>query len=163
MKYFLISLLICTTGLSSMAQDKIVLQHQRRSKKQVELSPDYTLRYRLTDKTRHFGKIQSFDASQITIMKYDSSMVSMTIDEIELISDFGYRNTRWLEPFTYVAFGAAMTVGAIPLLWVTGGGDKALEGLEFAGILTAVSAPPLIIGSRAKRYNLKKRWKIEAR
>lgn len=162
MRYLLLLSWMCTLGLSSLAQDKVVLRHRKRSEKQVEISPDQVLRYRLKNKTRHIGKIQDFDIARITLMKYDSSLVTIKIDDIELISDFSYRNTRWLEPFAYVAFGAAMTVGATPLIWVAAGGDKALEGLEFAGILTAFSAPPLIIGSRPKRYKLK-RWQVEIR
>ena len=160
MKGLLILLFIFALSSASQAQSKVVLQHQRRAQKQVEISPDQILRYRLKDKTRHTGRIQSFNISEIVLMQYDSSLVTLPIDEIELISDFGYRDTRWLEPFAYVAFGAAMTLGATPLIWAVGGSEKALEGLEFAGILTAASAPPLIIGSRPRRYKLK-RWRID--
>ncbi|GAB5524897.1 MAG: hypothetical protein Roseis2KO_27690 [Roseivirga sp.] len=149
--------------MTTLAQDKIILQHQKRQRKQEELSLDKSFQYKLNDSTYHFGKIQHFDRKQITIMKYDSSLVSMNITEIELISRFRGQNSRWIEPFAYIAFGAAMTLGATPAIWVAAGGDKALEALEFAGILTAVSAPPLLIGTRKKRYNLKKRWKIEVR
>lgn len=163
MKYFLALSLICTVCLTTMAQDKIILQHQKRERKQKVLSLDKSYQYKLNDSTYHYGKIQSFDIGQITIMKYDSVLVSMKIDEIELITRVKSQNTKWLEPFGYIAFGAAMTVGAIPMLWLIEGGATALGALEFAGILTAVSAPPLLIGWRQERYNLKKRWRIEVR
>jgi hypothetical protein len=139
------------------------MQHQKRAGRQKELSLDKSFSFKLNDSTLHYGKIQSFDPEQITIVKYDSSLVSMEINEIELISRFKSQNRRWLEPFGYIGLGAAITLAATPVIWVADGGEKAVEGLEFAGILTLVSAPPLLIGTRKERYNLLKKWRIEVR
>lgn len=163
MKYFLILILICSTCLTTLAQDKIVMQHQRKARKQKELSLNKSFSFKLNDSTLHYGKIQSFDPQQITIVKYDSSLVSMRINEIELISRFKSQNRRWLEPFGYIGLGAAITLAATPVIWIADGGEQAVNGLEFAGILTAVSAPPLLIGTRQERYNLLKKWRIEVR
>lgn len=163
MRYFLIVFLISTTAFTTIAQDKIILQHQKRERKQKILSLDKPFQYKLNDSTFHYGKIRSFDQEQITIIKYDSSLVSMNIKEIELISRDKTQNRRWLEPFYYIGIGAAMTLGATPVVWATAGGDKAVDALVFAGILTVVSAPAIVAGVRQERYNLKKRWKIEIR
>ncbi len=137
MRCFLILSLTCITGLTTLAQERIILQHQKRQRKREELSMDKSFQYKLNDSTYHFGKIQHFDTEQITIVKYDSSLVSMDINEIELISRFRSQSRRWTEPFAYIGIGAAMTLAATPVVWAASGGDKALDALGFAGILTA--------------------------
>ncbi len=160
MKHFLTLLILCCLFSPALAQGKLMLQHQKRERKQKDFPIEKTFSFKINDSTYHYGQITEFDLESITITRSDSVSARVRISDIEDITRNRMSNQRWMEPFAFFLIGAGMVVAATPVIWIAGGGDKALEGLEFAGILTAVSVPPLWYGSRQERYNLKKKWRL---
>jgi len=160
MKYSLTLLLLCCLFSTSLAQGKLLLQHQKRERKQKDFPFEKTFSFKINDSTYHYGQITAFDQEFITITRSDSVSATVRITNVEIITRDKVANQRWMEPFAYFLLGAGMVIVATPVIWAVDGGDKALEGLEFAGILTAVSVPPLWYGSRQERYNLQKKWRL---
>lgn len=110
-----------------------------------------------------YGKVVRFTESNLTIIGYDSTEVTLNLSEIEMIERDLFPNRKWLEPFGYIAVGAGLALVATPFIWAFDSGEQAVEGLEFAGILAAVSVPPIYIATRKERYNLRKKWRLEVR
>lgn len=89
---------------------------------------------------------------------YDT--LKIPIQQIDYIKAHRYKNRRWVIPFASVA---ALTIGSVfftPLV-------SALKGRETAdklaviqiGIL-AVTLPPVLIGTRKVKYDVRKKWKL---
>lgn len=123
------------------------------------MDKDFTFKY-LVDEYA-YGRVIHFTKTSLTVMKKDSTEVTIDFADIDIIERDIYQNLRWLEPFAFIAIGVPLLIVATPIIWAVEDGETALEGLEFAGILTAVTAPPLLIGLRKERYNLRKKWRIE--
>lgn len=160
MKHFLTLLILSCIASTGLAQETLILQHQKRKRKQKVFPIEKTFSFKINDSTYHYGQITDFDQESITITRSDSVTAKVRIGDVKDITRSKVANQRWMEPFAYFLIGAGMVVVATPLIWIADGGDKALEGLEFAGMLTAVSVPPLWYGSRQERYNLQKKWRL---
>ena len=160
MKHCLSLLFLCCFLSISFAQSKLILQHQKREKKKKDFPIAQEFSFKINDSTWHYGKVTAFDTLNITISRSDGITHQVPMQDIKLITRDRVANQRWMEPFAYFLVGAGMVLAATPVIWAVDGGAKALEGLEFAGILTLVSLPPLWYGSRQERYNLEKKWRI---
>lgn len=123
------------------------------------MDKDFTFKY-LVDEYA-YGRVIHFTKTSLTVMKKDSTEVTIDFADIDIIERDIYQNRRWLEPFIVFGAVAPVMVLATPVVWAVEDGDAALETLQIAGIFAAITAPPLLIGLRKERYNLRKKWRIE--
>ncbi len=89
---------------------------------------------------------------------YDT--LKIPIQQIDYIKSHRYKNRRWVIPFASVA---ALTIGTVfftPLVSAIKGRKTADKmALIQIGIL-AVTLPPVLIGTRKVKYDLKTKWKF---
>ena len=169
-------------------QDNIFLQRREKSDrtKKLKLNREYTIK---THDTTYFSKIVghtdttlSFTKSvkgkdtTYTISQYgktrDTTIVrSLWVDDtvkilftdIEYIQKDWFANRQWLEPFGYLAVGAALGVAILPLAAAFKGVEGVKDWAEFEGIILAVSVPPLVLGTIKTKYDLKTKWSIHTK
>jgi hypothetical protein len=62
-----------------------------------------------------------------------------------------------------VMVGSVLGVALLPVAAIDEGKKGVREWAQFEGVLLAVSVPPLLIGTRQTKYDLRKKWKLVAR
>jgi|GEM_PF-3445830 len=147
-------------SISLFSQEKALeLTHNRRDKvKRIELNTPIVLITLEEDKIK--GVLVDLDEGHLTIKDNNGTENKIELTAIHKIKRDRFDNTRWLEPFGYIAIGAGLALAAVPIVWIFDGGVKALEGLAFAGMLSAVSFPAILIGTSKRGFNVKERWSL---
>lgn len=91
---------------------------------------------------------------------YRTDTIIIAFADIHLLKKDWFNNRVWLTPFAMVAFGAALGIVALPFA-LGNGSERFKNWVEFETILIGVSAPPIFIGSRKSRYDLKNKWNLK--
>jgi len=171
------------------AHEPLVLQHRNKINRHKKLYLDRTYMFKTTD-TTYYSKILSFTDTTVTIKRWirgaetdtihyenylgkkgkDTTIVSgkYVVDTLAIpnshilyIKKDWFKNKEWLLPFGYVALASVMGVVFLPIAALDKGREGVNEWLAFEGMLLAIWIPPVIIGTRATKYNLTKKWKIK--
>ena len=183
--YLTIILLFITTFV--FAQDVIMLQHNSNPKKfkLLDSVSQYIIK---TEKASYKSRIITFTGSTLTVSTdvkagYDTiynynqgfkkaikvgpifirTDIKIAFADITYIKRDLFRNRKWLEPFGYLAIGAGLSTVLLPIAAIDKGSQGVKEWAVFAGILLAVSGPPVFIGTRKVTYNLNNKWSIKTK
>lgn len=170
-------------------QESFVLQHQFKDKKvHFNLKHHYTI---ITEDTTFFTQIIGFtdealliphwkqtgqDTSvtytyhrrkkadttyTMTFPLYEQDTLPILFSDIEMIKKDWFQKRDWLVVFGQMALAGTVAIAITPVVGAVSGAGAMLEMMRSAGICLAISAPPLIIGTRAKKYDLRKKWSIK--
>jgi hypothetical protein len=147
---------------------RIILQHRFKEKKHKHLSSnkDYTF---ITNKGEFFDyKIVGFNDTLLVIKNYqlDSTMI-ISFNDILLIKR-NWFEMNWLkknevlaECLAWTIFMSAVALICTPIVWITSGGDVALNVLEGVGVVGGISGILILPGLLKTKYDLANKWKIE--
>ena len=172
-------------------QDKLLLEYKSKpsKKKYLDLKRYYYIK--TTDTTYSYKKIVGFSDTTISITTWtktdkdstysysykisktkdttytytqpiyiqDTIVISFT--EIQTLKKDWFKNREWLEGFGWLALGAPMGVVLLPIAAIDKGAEGVKEWAVFEGIIVAVCAPPIFIGTRKTKYDLTKKWTLK--
>ena len=89
--------------------------------------------------------------------------VSIPVNEIVFIKRELLKNDKWIEPFAWLAIGAGLGFVILPIAAI----DEGIQGVKdfavFEGILIALVAPPIFLGTRNKKYDFTNNWTLKPR
>jgi len=170
-------------------QEPLVLQHRKKVNRYKKLYLDREYTFKTTD-TTYDSEILSFSDTTVTITrwipgteteivhyedhrgkrgkdemrtirKYIDDTLALPNSQILYIKKDWFKNREWLAPFGYLAFAGVLGVIGLPVAAIVNGKKGVNDLLRFDVIVIAISAPPIFLGTRSTKYNLKKKWKIK--
>lgn len=171
---FLISILLAST--SAFGQEKLYLQHQKKSNRMKCLNLEGKYHFQTANSTIKNEKIIDFTDSTISLflwvkVKCDSTdsasefyfikdTVLLAFEDILLLKKDRFANKKWLEPFLYFAMGGALGIVFLPVAAIDEGKQGIRDWALFEAVVFSICAPPIFIGTRKTRYNLEKKWTL---
>lgn len=174
-----------------LGQDKLLLQHKSKPSKKKYLDLGRRFDIVTNDTLYIFKEIVAFSDTTISITKstktdkdttyyyshplsetkdtnysvtiplYRQDTVTILFSQIRKIKKDWFKSIRWLEPFGYMALGAGLAVVLLPVAAIDKGAEGVKEWAAFEGMLLAICAPPIFIGTRQNIYNLDKKWTLK--
>jgi hypothetical protein len=81
--------------------------------------------------------------------------------DIKTLKKDWFKNRKWLEPFGWLAIGAAMGAVLLPVGAIDKGAEGVKEWAAFEAVLVGISIPPIFIGTRKTKYDLKNKWTLK--
>ncbi|MES2838278.1 MAG: hypothetical protein V4667_12185 [Bacteroidota bacterium] len=175
-----------------MGQNKLFLDHKSKSSKKKYLNLDREFYIKTKDTTYSYKKIIGFTDSTILIPtwtktgkdtiytytykiskskdtnytqvrpRYKQDTIVILFSKIQSIKKDWFKNRHWLEPFGYLAIGGVIGVVFLPIAAIDKGAEGVKEWAIFEGIIVAICAPPIFIGTRKTKYDLNKKWTLKA-
>lgn len=171
-------------------QNKLFLEHKSKlgKKKYLDLSREYHIQ--TIDTAYSYKKIVAFTDSTISITTwtktdrdtlyfysysisnikdttysqtqpiYKLDTIAIAFTDIKTLKKDWFKNRKWLEPFGWVAVGAVLGVAMLPVAVIDKGKEGFKEWAVFETVLIGISIPPIFIGTRKTKYDLKKKWKL---
>jgi len=109
-----------------------------------------------------FGKDTTI-VNRTVVPLYRSDTLVIAFTEILWLKKDWFNDTRWLEPFGWVLAGSILGVAMLPVAAIDEGAEGVRNWASFEAVLLAVALPPIFIGSRRTKYDLKKKWKLMTR
>ncbi|MDX2304692.1 MAG: hypothetical protein NW226_17920 [Microscillaceae bacterium] len=144
-------------------QNRLVLQHQSHIKRQKILSLDHSWTFKTPDSSFYASNILAYTDSSLSIQIHPSKdTVILHFSKIITIEKPLFKNTRWMEPFAWIALGTVLAIPLLPVAAIDEGIQGVKDWLVFEGVLFVISFPILFLGSRKIKYNLKEKWRLEA-
>ena len=172
-------------------QDKLLLENKSKPSKKKYLDLDREYYIKTIDTTYFYKKIVGFNDTTILITtstKTDRDSTYSYLHKINRIKDTTYtytrpiyrqdtivilfadiqtlkkdwfKNRKWLEGFGWFAIGAAWGVVGLPLAAIDNGLEGVKEWAVFESFLIGISVPPIFIGTRKTKYDLKNKWTLK--
>jgi hypothetical protein len=185
--FFVLSLILFTRA--AFGQKSIYLENSKNGKVK-ELYSDRQYRFSTKD-TSIWSTIESFTDSSLSVMivynagcdssllirhygnktdtivksrypVYKTKTIALNYSDITSVKIPVFNNQRWLQPFGYGILVVMMSVVLIPMAAIDDGGASVLDILQFQAFMLTICAPPVFIGTRNIKYNLREKWKIKA-
>ena len=156
--FLFLSLFLFTTSVFSQAGSLKLVNVKRNKVKIIEVNSSLVLL--TSDKGKIKGTLKKVEEHYLYLKTRKGVEHAIDITTIDKIKLDRFQNTPWLEPFGYLGLGAGLFVVASPFVWIFEGGETALEALEFAGILTSISLPAILIGNSKRSFNLNRNWDL---
>lgn len=94
---------------------------------------------------------------------YRSDTLAIQFADVCMLRRDLFRSTRWVEPFGWVLAGAVLGVVMLPVAAIDEGKQAVHDWLIFEGVLLGVSLPPIYLGTRRIKHDLRRKWKLSAR
>jgi hypothetical protein len=172
-------------------QDKLFLEHKSKLGKKKYLNLDREYYIKTSDTTYSCKKIVGFTDTTISITTwtktdrdttysysykitktkdttytytqpiYRQDTIAIAFTEIQTLKKDWFKNRRWLEPFGWIAIGAAMGVVLLPVAAIDKGAEGVREWAVFEAILIGASVPSIFIGTRKTKYDLTNKWTLK--
>ena len=181
---YLLTTLLLFTVTFAFTQDKIILQKRNNPNKKKVLS--YNTEYVIkTVNASYKSTIASFTDTSLTVTTWEKTgkdtvynyyqglkeinksrplyardTIVIPFKDIQYLKKDLFSNRTWLEPFGYIGLGAGLGLVLLPIVAIDKGSAGVKEWVTFELILLAASVPPLFIGTRKVKYNLKEKWII---
>jgi hypothetical protein len=186
-----ISTLLLSALTNIFGQDRLFLEHKSKpsKKKYLDLNREYYIK--TIDTTYSYKRIIGFSDTTILIPTWTktsrdttysySYKISQTKDttrtykrpiyrqdtvvilfsDIKTLKKDWFKNRKWLEPFGWLAIGAAMGAVLLPVGAIDKGAEGVKEWAAFEAVLVGISIPPIFIGTRKTKYDLKNKWTLK--
>lgn len=183
MKFFVVQIvmLLLFNSINLFGQNKIILVHKNETDKQAIVLFDRKFEIISKENSYHTSIINAKDGN-ITIiehnLKKDTSnqinsptktpynwvydTLKIPFEQIEYIKAYRFKNRNWTMPFVFIA---AVIIGSVflnPLVSATQGKDTAGKMTIMQISLMTITLPPILIGTRKVKYDLKNKWKVKA-
>ena len=170
-------------------QNRLLLQHKTKLSKKKHLNLEREYHIYTFDKIYKREKIIGYTDSTISISSwtkiykdsihtykskknidfvytetpsiYIRDTTIIAFDDIQFLKIDWFKNTRWLEPFAWIAIAAVFVVIVLPVMAIEDGSQGVKEWAMVEASLLAVSVPPLFLGTRKKTYNLMEKWTLK--
>ncbi len=182
----LVSSILLIASITSVAQNRIILQHKIKQGKHKILDPDREYAIKTIDAT-YYSKLVDITDSTVSLIhdvktgkdttyyyslygkRTDTSVVrplyrtdttALLFSDILCIKKDLFKNKRWLLPFVEFGAGAVLAVPLLPVAAIDRGAAGVKEWAGFEAILLGISVPPILISSIKRTYNLKDKWTI---
>ncbi len=126
----------------------------------------YTYSYKVYSKSNAFqvGEVKDTTVVKKTVVPlYRSGTLEIPFSDILMIKKGWFKNSRWLSPFGWMVIGSVLGVALLPVAAIDDGKEGVREWAVFEGVLLGVSLPAIFIGTRKTKYDLQKKWALEAR
>lgn len=126
----------------------------------------YAYSYKVYSKSNVFqvGEVKDTTVVKKTVVPlYRSGTLEIPFSDILMIKKGWFKNSRWLSPFGWMVIGSVLGVALLPVAAIDDGKEGVREWAVFEGVLLGVSLPAIFIGTRKTKYDLQKRWALEAR
>lgn len=177
-------LLVATTIYG---QETLVLQHRSKANKtrKLKLDREYTIK---TADTTYSSPILGFTDSTLLILhrvkaqdtarvtayyekaedtieatpRWVKDSLTILISDVEYIKKEWFENREWLRLPAWFAIGAVLAVPFLPVVAIAEGAKGVKEWAIFEGTLIAIAGPPIFIGTRKTKYDLKEDWKVQS-
>ena len=173
-------------------QNRLVLEHKSKPSKKKYLDLDREYHIKTNDTTYPYKKIVSFNDTTILITTwtktnrdttysyshkvtktrdttytyaqpiYKQDTIIISFADFQTLKKDWFNNRKWLEPFGWLAIGAAMGVVLLPIAAIDKGAEGVREWAVFEAILIGISAPPIFIGTRKTKYDFSKKWTLKS-
>jgi hypothetical protein len=158
-----ISLIFAASAFSQ--QKKLVLQSKQDRNKKMEMNLKRPYIIQTTDSTYFEHLIISYSDSSLILENqnydFDTLPTEVKFSEITSIKKYWLKRRRVLAPFAFGVFTPILAIPLAGMVWANGGGQTALDGLIFAGTVSAVCAPFVFVGTRKTKYDLRHDWVLQ--
>jgi hypothetical protein len=179
--------LLLFTITNAVGQEKLLLENKNKHSKKKYLDLDREYYIKTIDTTYSYKKIVGFNDTTISITTstktdrdstysylynediirtytqsiYRQDTIVILFADIQILKKDWFKNSKWLEPFGWFAIGAAMGVVLLPVTAIDKGSEGIKEWAVFESILIGISVPPIFIGTRKTKYDLKNKWTLK--
>ncbi|MBT1696396.1 hypothetical protein KK083_05885 [Fulvivirgaceae bacterium PWU4] len=125
----------------------------------------YTYTQKVYPKSRFFPVGHAKDTT-ITLKTvaplYRDDTTAIAFSEIQMIKKDWFKNRQWLQPFGWILIGPVVGVALLPAAAIDDGKEGVKNWAEFEGILLGIAGPPIFVGTRKTKYDLRKKWELKA-
>lgn len=125
----------------------------------------YTYTQKVYPKSRFFPVGHAKDTT-ITLKTvaplYRDDTTAIAFSEIRMIKKDWFKNKQWLQPFGWILIGPAIGVVLLPAAAIDDGKEGVKDWAVFEGTLLGIAGPPIFVGTRKTKYDLRKKWELKA-
>jgi hypothetical protein len=91
---------------------------------------------------------------------YRDDTTAIAFSDIQVIKKDWFKNRQWLAPFGWIMIGPVIGTVLLPAAAIDEGKEGVKNWAEFEGILLGIAGPPIFIGTRKTKYDLRKKWEL---
>lgn len=142
----------------------IVVPVKRKTGKDTAYVSTYT--YTKYSKSNFFQTGEPRDTTverRYVVPLYCDDTNEIRFSDVRMIKKPWFGNQRWIEGFAWGIIGSAMGVLLLPVAAIDEGKQGVEDWLVFEGVILGICVPPIFIGTRNTKYDLGKKWRLEAK
>lgn len=109
------------------------------------------------------GKPKDTTYSQVIVRPlYRNDTTVILFTDIREIKKDWFKNRGWLRGVVLLGIGGAVAGAFLPFAAIDEGREGVENWLLFEGAVIGIAGPSLFIGTRKTKYNMSKKWRLEA-
>lgn len=150
----------------SFAQTKIYFSKKNNPNKQRKI--DFKRAYHFqTASAKYYGQIIDFTKTTISVLKMDKEnkslmdTVYLPVSDILIIKKDWFKNTSWLELFSWAGYWVVSGIVVLPVVAALGDKKETKQTLLRIALGAIIATPAFFIATRKTCYDLRKKWDLK--